>query len=129
MPKKSVPPPLKENDGIPRCRMCLNHHEDIYATMAFRTFSESDPESFYCDVCGPAMVSVIQDSQHRTPEIRKLTPPPRPVKPPKVVPPPPPPPPPKTVPEPRRVKVTDVAREVAQEDEGHDLLALLGWKK
>jgi len=131
MPKKSGASPLKENDGIPRCRMCLNHHEDIYATMAFKTFPDSEEWS-YCDVCGSAMASVIRDSQHRDPDIRKLTPPPRPVEPPKIVPPPvpvPPPPPPKTAPEPpRRVKVTDVAREVVQEDE-HDLLALLGWKK
>jgi hypothetical protein len=123
-PARRTPP--VQDDGIPKCNLCRN---GSYATLSFKLFPTDEQETCYCDTCGPAMLSVLKDTpQKRVPEVHRLAPPPKiappPPPPPKVVAPPPPEPkrePPKVAPPPRVVPKV--------QEEEHDLLSLLGWKR
>lgn len=118
----------------PRCRLC---RDGTYATLSLKMFSDEGCEwTHYCTVCGEAMASVIRDGQHREPERQVLAPPPEGKAPEPTVktrtkkkspePEVPPTPEPKAPPAPKSPKV---AKAKSAQDEGHDLLALLGWKK
>jgi len=101
--------------------------------MSLKMFSDEGCEwTHYCTVCGEAMASVIRDGQHREPERQVLDPPPEGKAPEPTV---------KTrtkkkspeaevTPDPKAPPAPKVAKAPkSAQDEGHDLLALLGWKK
>lgn len=68
MKKANTPTPQ-----YPLCDLCRDHTP---ATMSLQVFEgEDQPWNNYCDVCGPAMASVIRDAQNRLAEIKKLDPP------------------------------------------------------